>query len=158
VNSTELAHLRRCLELAGEARERGDRPFGSLLVGGDGVVLAEDSNREVTTHDCTAHPELALARWAFQHLDADERAAATMYTSCEHCPMCAGGHYWAGIGRLVFALSGEQLAAIAPDDEPGLALGTRDVFARGNLDIVVEGPSAELSAEAHAVFDGYFDR
>ncbi len=158
MNANDLVHLRRCLELAGEARARGDGPFGSLLVGGDGTVLAEDGNREVTNRDCTAHPELALARWAFQHLEPHERAASTMYTSCEHCPMCAGAHFWAGVGRLVFALSGEQLAAIAPDDRPGLALGTREVFARGNVDIAVDGPSDELSAEAHAVFDGYFDR
>ncbi len=89
-------------------------------------MLAEDGNREVTNRDCTAHPELMLARWAFQHLEPHERAASTMYTSCEHCPMCAGAHFWAGVGRLVFALSGEQLAAIAPDDRPGLALGTRE--------------------------------
>jgi tRNA(Arg) A34 adenosine deaminase TadA len=157
LNATDLTHLRRCIQLAASARARGDQPFGSLLVGGDGTVLAEDENRENTTRDCTAHPELTLARWAFQHLDAAERAATTMYTSCEHCPMCAGAHYWAGIGRLVFALSGEQLGAIAPDDRPALALGTREVFSRGNVEVVVEGPCVELSAEAHAVFDGYFD-
>ena len=70
--------------------------------------------------------------------------------------MCAGGQYWAGIGRLVFALSGEQLADIAPDSVPSLRLSSREVFARGNVQIEVDGPCDELAAEATAVFDGHW--
>jgi len=44
-NDAELRHLRRCVELATEALEAGDEPFGSVLVGADGAVLAEDRNR-----------------------------------------------------------------------------------------------------------------
>ena len=113
VDHTDVAHLRRCLELARAARDGGNEPFGSLLVGGDGSVLAELMNT-VSDGDVTGHPELALAAWASLNLTADERAVATLYTSCESCAMCAGGQYWAGIGRLVFALSGAQLADIAP--------------------------------------------
>jgi len=57
-----LPHLRRCVELATEAVEAGDFPFGSVLVAADGTVLAEDRNQEVTARDPTRHPELALAR------------------------------------------------------------------------------------------------
>ena len=64
----DLAHLERCVALAAQALEAGDDPFGSVLVGRDGVVLAEDRNRETTSADPTAHPELALARWAAAHL------------------------------------------------------------------------------------------
>ncbi len=49
----DLAHLRRCLEHA------GDDPFGSVLAGPDGEVLAEDHNHETTSGDPTAHPERA---------------------------------------------------------------------------------------------------
>jgi len=70
--------------------------------------------------------------------------------------MCAGGQYWAGIGRLVFALSGAQLAALAPGDGPTLRLPSREVFARGNISIVVEGPCDELAAEAASVFEGFW--
>lgn len=156
IDDADLAHLRRCIELAGEARARGDQPFGSVLVSGAGQALAEDSNAEVTTRDVTAHPELALARWASMHLTPDESAAATMYTSCEHCAMCAGAHYWAGIGRLVYALSGEQLAEHRPPGASVLALGCREVFARGDADIAVVGPVAEVEAEARAAVDGYW--
>ncbi|MGE6738463.1 nucleoside deaminase [Streptomyces sp. NPDC059900] len=103
-----MSHLRRCIELAAEALEAGDLPFGSVLVDADGRVRAEDRNRETTTNDPTAHPEIALARWAATHLTPGERAAATVYTSGEHCPMCAAAHGWVGLGRIVYASSSRQ--------------------------------------------------
>ena len=69
--------------------------------------------------------------------------------------MCAGGQYWAGIGRLVFALSGAQLAALAPGDGPTLRLPSREVFARGGRPIVVDGPVGLISATA--VHEGFWD-
>jgi tRNA(Arg) A34 adenosine deaminase TadA len=103
-------HLRRCLELAAEALAAGDDPFGSVLAGPDGEILAEDRNREASSGDPTAHPELALARWAAEHLSPELRAASTVYTSGEHCPMCAAAHGWVGLGPIVYAASSAQLA------------------------------------------------
>ncbi len=153
---TDISHLRRCLELAREARDRGDDPFGSRLVGPGGAVLAEHRNAVVTSNDVTAHPELTLARWAAQHLSLEERAGCTTYTSCEHCAMCATAHYWAGVGRIVFAFSSEQLGAIVPPELPMLRLSSRDVFATANRTVVVEGPCLELADEARALFDGHW--
>lgn len=103
-------HLQRCIELARAALDAGDDPFGSLLVGGDGTILAEARNRETSAADPTAHPELELARWALRNLTPEERARATVYTSGEHCPMCAAAHGWVGLGAVVFAASSAQLA------------------------------------------------
>ncbi len=64
----------------------------------------------VETGDRTQHPEIALARWAAQHLNAHERARATVFTSGEHCPMCAAAHGWVGLGRIVYAHSSQQLS------------------------------------------------
>ena len=83
-------HVRRAVELAGAARAAGDMPYGSLLVGPTGDVLAEDRNTVVTEQDITAHPELKLARWAGRQLDANAARQTTMYTSCQPCPMCTG--------------------------------------------------------------------
>ena len=115
VTEADLAHLRRCVELATEAVEAGDFPFGSVLVAADGTVLAEDRNREVTTGDPTRHPEFALARWAATNMTPPERATATVYTSGEHCPMCAAAHGWAGLGRIVYATSSQQLGGWLAD-------------------------------------------
>jgi tRNA(Arg) A34 adenosine deaminase TadA len=81
----ELRHLRRCVELASEALEAGDEPFGPMLVAAAGTVLAEDRNRVASGGDPTCHPEFELARWAAANLTPAERAAATGFTSGEHC-------------------------------------------------------------------------
>ena len=107
----DLRHLRRCVELAAEAADAGDHPFGSVLVAGDGRVLAEDRNRENSAGDATRHPEIDLARWAAANMTADERAAATVFTSGEHCPMCSAAHAYVGLGRIVYVSSSEQLTA-----------------------------------------------
>jgi tRNA(Arg) A34 adenosine deaminase TadA len=150
VDESELAYLRRCVELATEALEAGDEPFGSVLVGADGTVLAEDHNR-VAGGDRTRHPEFELARWSATRLTPEERAAATVYTSGEHCPMCAAAHAWVGLGRIVYIASSEQLAgwlgALGVPAPPVRTLPVRDV-APG---VVVEGPVPELVEEVHAL-------
>jgi tRNA(Arg) A34 adenosine deaminase TadA len=109
ITDADLQHLRRCVELAAVAVEAGDFPFGSVLVAADGTVLAEDRNRETTEGDPTRHPEFELARWAATNMTPRERAAATVYTSGEHCPMCAAAHGWVGLGRIAYVSSSEQL-------------------------------------------------
>lgn len=105
----DLEHLRRCIELAERALASGNPPFGSLLVGADGKVLVEDCN-QINGGDRLHHPEISVARWACAHLSTRDRAAATVYTSGEHCPMCAAAHGWAGLGRIVYATSSAQLS------------------------------------------------
>src|SRR5690606_12119879 len=107
---TELQYLLRCIELATEALEVGDEPFGSVLVAANGQVLAEDRNRVSSLGDATRHPEFELARWAAANMSVEERAAATVYTSGEHCPMCSAAHGLVGLGRIVYISSSEQLS------------------------------------------------
>jgi tRNA(Arg) A34 adenosine deaminase TadA len=150
VLDAELPHLRRCVELAAEALEAGDEPFGSVLVGGDGTVLAEDHNR-VASGDRTRHPEFELARWSAARLSPGERAAATVYTSGEHCPMCAAAHAWVGLGRIVYVASSEQLVSwlteLGVPTPPVLPLPVREV-APG---VIVEGQVPQLTEEIHAL-------
>jgi len=122
LDERDLAHLTRCVDLAQEAVDAGDEPFGSLLVSAAGEVLVEDRNR-VGGGDGTAHPELTLARWAGAHLPVAERAGATAYTSGEHCPMCAAAHGWAGLGRIVVATTTEQLQQWRREDGAGDGAG-----------------------------------
>ena len=149
-NDVDLKHLRRCIELATEALDAGDEPFGSVLVAADGTVLAEDRNR-VGSGDRTRHPEFELARWAAANLTAEERAAATVFTSGEHCPMCAAAHGWVGLGRIVYASSSEQLAAwlaeLAVPPPPVRALPIREIVPG----LTVEGPVAGLAEEVRAL-------
>lgn len=151
ITDEDQAHLRRCIELATEAVGAGDEPFGSVLVSADGTVLAEDRNRERSNGDATAHPEIALAQWAARHLDTAERAGATVYTSGEHCAMCAAAHGWVGLGRIVYISSSAQTSAWLSDlgvgPSPVRSLPIQEV-APG---VEVEGPVDELAAEVHAL-------
>jgi tRNA(Arg) A34 adenosine deaminase TadA len=146
----DLHHLRRCVELATEALDAGDEPFGSVLVSAAGTVLAEERNRVTSKADETEHPEFTLARWSAR-LPPAERAGATVYTSGEHCPMCSAAHAWMGLGRIVYATSSEQLSGwlrelgVAPG--PVRALAVRDV-APG---ITVDGPAEELAGAVRAL-------
>jgi tRNA(Arg) A34 adenosine deaminase TadA len=108
--------LRRAIQLANDGVAAGGGPYGSLLVGPDGAVLAEDYNTVAPDRDITAHPELKLARWAARELDPPAAAATTMYTSCQPCSMCTGALARSGLGRVVFALSNEQHARLVPGE------------------------------------------
>ena len=108
ISDTDRRFLLRCVDLAQEALEAGDEPFGSLLVDSSGRELYADRNR-VAAGDRTQHPEFNIARWAAAHLAPEERATATVYTSGEHCPMCSAAHAWVGLGRIVYASSSAQL-------------------------------------------------
>ncbi|TGJ83278.1 hypothetical protein E0Z10_g5486 [Xylaria hypoxylon] len=154
--STELTHLRRTVALAGEALESGDAPFGSVLVDSRNVFLREDRNRIRSMNDATRHPEFELARWAAENMAAEDRRLATVYTSGEHCPMCAAAHAWVGLGRVVYVASAQQL-------ERWMAGFRRELGEKGtapvaNLPVTtvapgveVVGPVAELEGEIKAL-------
>ncbi|KQR85701.1 deaminase [Microbacterium sp. Leaf179] len=138
----DIDALKRCLELATEAVNAGDDAFGSLLVDGDGHLLREERNT-IGGGDPTAHPEIALVRWAVARYSATERASMTVYTSGEHCAMCAAAHAWAGLGPIVFAGSTAQLTTwrsswgAAPSPIRPLAISdvAPGVVARGPFDV-----------------------
>lgn len=108
ITDHDMIHLRRSIELAAEALEAGDEPFGSVLVDGDGQVLREDRNR-ANSVDATYHPEIAVAQWAATNMTTNARQHAVVYTSGEHCAMCSAAHAWAGLGRIVYVSSSKQL-------------------------------------------------
>lgn len=152
-SEADLIHLRRAVELAREAIAAGDGPFGSVLVDAAGVERFADRNREVTTDDPTRHPEFEIARWAAVNLAVDERAAATVYTSGEHCPMCSAAHAWVGLGRIVYVASAEQIAGWRHDlgapSSPVSVLPIR-VVAPG---LPAEGPVDQLVPEVRALVE-----
>ena len=158
MDERDLTHLRRCIELAREALDAGDEPFGSVLVDADDTVRAEDRNR-TADGDQTRHPEFELARWSATHLTPDERAGATVYTSGEHCAMCSAAHAWVGLGRIVYVASTEQLVAWRRE----LGITTRspvnplpvNAVAPG---IVVGGPAPELEDEIHDLHRRHAER
>lgn len=151
ISDADLAFLTRAVDLAELAADSGDEPFGSVLVDASGEVLFEDHNH-VAGGDRTQHPEFAIARWSAEHLTVDRRAAATVYTSGEHCPMCAAAHAWVGLGRIVYAVSSAQLTAwneewgVTPG--PVAPLPIEDIA----LDVTVEGPVPQLEERVKTLY------
>ena len=127
--------VRRCFELARQAVEAGNHPFGALLTRED-TVLLEDRNT-VGTDGVTGHAELNLVRRALAEIGRDALTECTLYTSTEPCAMCAGAIYWARIPRVVFGCSVEGLASVT---EGTLVMPCREVFARSDRRVAVTGP------------------
>ncbi|MDN4518800.1 MULTISPECIES: nucleoside deaminase [Mycolicibacterium] len=151
VTDDDLVFLRRCVSLARTALDGGDEPFGSLLVDHEGSVRFEDHNR-VKDGDATRHPEFAIARWAVEHLSPAQRNRSTVYTSGEHCPMCAAAHAWVGLGRVVYAASSAQLAQWLREwgvPAPPVATLPIATVAPG---VDADGPAAELTEEMKALY------
>jgi len=144
IDEQDRRYLNRCVELAKTAVEKGDQPFGSVLVSEEGEILFEDHNH-VSGGDHTQHPEFAIARWAANNLTPEERAKATVYTSGEHCPMCSAAHGWVGLGRIVYASSSVQLVEwqkeLGIDPSPVKPLPIQEVIHQTEVD----GPDAELA-------------
>ena len=145
-NFDHESHVRRAIELAGEAADRGDRPFGSVLVRDDAVVMAA-SNRVVTENDVRRHPELHLAYRACRELSPAERAETVMYTSTEPCPMCAGGMRSAGFARVVYSVGGDKVGEFVGESAP--------VRSAEVLDGVTEVVGPVLNEEGRAVHEAF---
>ncbi|BES70387.1 nucleoside deaminase [Marinobacter nanhaiticus D15-8W] len=155
MENSELQYLRRCVELATEALAVGDEPFGSVLVSAEGEIVAEDHNH-VASGDNTRHPEFELARWAAANMTPEARAAATVYTSGEHCPMCAAAHAWVGLGRIVYVSSSEQLTAWLSELEvPPPPVNTLPISSVAPS-VVVEGPVPELAEQVHELHRRFY--
>jgi len=140
------AFLRKAFAVALAARDKGQHPFGCILVDGDGTVLMEQGNAfEEEGQDMTAHAERLLATRASKSWRPGFLAQCTLYTSAEPCAMCAGAMYWAGIGRVVYGQSEASLKAITGDhpENPTLDLPCRTVFASGQRKVEVVGPLLE---------------
>ncbi|MES3057361.1 nucleoside deaminase [Sphingomonas faeni] len=150
MNDVDIRHLQRCVKLATEAVDAGDQPFGSILVSRDGTVLFEDRNR-TDGGDATRHPEFAIARWAADHLSPEERQDAVVYTSGEHCAMCAAAHGLVGLGRIVYATSTPQLSRWMQElGKPSLGIALLRI-----TDVVpdadVTGPVPDFADEVRAL-------
>ncbi|NLC55024.1 MAG: nucleoside deaminase, partial [Erysipelothrix sp.] len=105
-------YIRKALELAYQAKVKGDYPFGSILVDESGIIIMEDENTQLTHNDITGHPELKIAQRAAAKYNKEFLSKCTMYNSAEPCTMCTGAIYWSGIKRIVFGISKKRLNEI----------------------------------------------
>lgn len=147
MQTEDIEFLRITFDIANHAREKGNHPFGALLVDETGRVILEAENTVVTSRDCTGHAETNLVRIASKNYDRDFLAKCTLYASTEPCPMCTGAIFWSNIRRVVFGLSEESLySLVSEESEEVLKFSSRNLVKHGKKKIEVIGPLLEEEA------------
>jgi guanine deaminase len=152
VTNDDHRHLARAVALSREHMQRGaGGPFGAVIVRGEDV-LADGWNQVTSTNDPTAHAEVVAIRRACRAVGAFSLEGATLYASCEPCPMCLAAAYWSRVSRIVYANTREEAMAVGFDDS---------LF----YDEVLKPPAARSiptlhipSAAAKAVFDDWLNK
>ena len=137
------------------ARERGNRPFGAVIVGSDGTVLAEAYCNTSETGDCTGHAETNAVRIVSKTISREVLRDSTLYSSAEPCVMCAGAIFWSNIGRVVFGIDAVSLRTFRGEraEQRDAELSCRDVFAASPHTIACVGPvMVSEASEPHLGF------
>jgi tRNA(Arg) A34 adenosine deaminase TadA len=150
-------HMKRAFVLATRSVEKGNHPFGAVLILDNKLVL-EAENTVETERDATGHAETNLCRLASKAYSAEELKGATLVTSTEPCVMCSGAIYWTGIKRIVYGLPESELLKLTGEGNatnPTLSLPTEKLFEVGNIKgIEVVGPI--LQEEARKVHGDFW--
>jgi guanine deaminase len=109
--------MSRAIELSKRNMEtNAGGPFGAVIVK-DGKIIGEGWNQVTSTNDPTAHAEVQAIRNACKNLNTFDLHGAEIYTSCEPCPMCLSAIYWARLGKIYYANTKKDAAAINFDDD-----------------------------------------
>lgn len=147
-------YLRQAIAWSRVARDRGNRPFGAVVVADDGRVLAEAYCNTSETGDCTGHAETNAVRQLGNRIDRETLARATLYSSAEPCVMCAGAIFWSAIGRVVYGIDAVRLRVFRGErlDQRDAELSCRDVFNSSPHRIECLGPA--LIAESSTSHQG----
>ncbi len=144
LTADDIAHLKHAAQLAAEAARRGNRPFGAVIVGADGGVLAVAENSTVTDADIAAHAEVNALRIACRSGLQRELAGATIYASAEPCPMCAGAILRFGLSRIIYGSSWDAVMPALSDQPPVVHVASKAIAALAPQGIVTIGPCEEI--------------
>jgi len=122
----DRAFLGRAIDLATQNVADGGGPFGAIVVSADGVVIGEGQNRVTRDLDPSAHAEVLAVRAACRAVGDFALTGATLYTSCEPCPMCLATTLWARIDRIFYAANRDDAARGGFDDREFYDMFGRD--------------------------------
>jgi guanine deaminase len=146
---SDASMMKRAIALSSTAAHNGGGPFGAV-VAMNGKILGEGVNGVVSGRDPTAHAEISAIRAACMAVGSHDLRGATIFTSCEPCPMCLGAIWWARIDRIVFANTRKDAARIGFDDAAIYEEVCRPIAER-------KIPLEQLcSGEASEVFDAWY--
>lgn len=104
---TDVYFMKKALQEAEMAFERGEIPVGAVIVVGD-TIIARSHNLTELLNDVTAHAEMQAITAAANFLGAKYLNDCTIYITLEPCIMCAGAIFWAQFNRVVYAASDDK--------------------------------------------------
>jgi tRNA(adenine34) deaminase len=138
--------MRIALELAGQARQRGEVPVGAVVVL-DGTVIGEGFNRPITAQDPTAHAEIVAIRDAATRVGNYRLSGAEIYVTIEPCQMCVGAMVHARIARVVYG---------APEPRAGAIESAMRAHEHPALNHRIEALGGLLEDESRALMQEFF--
>ena len=117
--------------------KKGDLPYGAVIVKDDEIVI-RSHNTSQTDNDVSAHGEInALREFTKKYgYSLDALKGYTLYTTCEPCPMCAAACIWAGVSKVVFGASTEQLIELGTKQ---IDISCQTIAKKGFQDLEVVG-------------------
>jgi guanine deaminase len=119
-------------------------PFGAVVVR-DGEVLAVSGNSVLRDNDPSAHAEVNAIRLACKKVGAPNLRGATLFTSCECCPMCYATAYWARIDKIYYAAAWTDYADLF--DDSNISIDMKKPYAQRVLH-----PEQMMQADAQKVW------
>ena len=156
LDTRDSRYLREAIVWSRTAGQRGNRPFGAVIVSAAGDILAEAYNNTAESGDCTGHAETSAIRaLAGKGHSREALAQATLYSSAEPCVMCAGAIFWSNIGRVVYGIDAVRLRVFRGEraEQRDAELSCRDVFAASPHPIECIGPAlVDEASEVHVGF------
>lgn len=147
MNSGEY-YLGKAFEVAGRSLQKGNLPFGCILVDKDGKIIEEGENTVITSGDAIAHCEINLIHHLAGKYEWSYLNQCTLYATTEPCPMCVAAIFWSGIGRLAYAMSKEGYHDIAGTTNPDhiFNISSRKLLENAGRKTIVDGPLMEEEA------------
>ncbi len=104
---TDEYFMKKALQEAGIAFEKGEIPVGAIVVI-DNRVIARSHNLTELLNDVTAHAEMQAITASANFLGGKYLKDCTLYVTLEPCQMCAGALYWSQISKIVIGARDEQ--------------------------------------------------
>jgi len=97
------ALMDQALEVARQGMAAGEAPIGSVLLLGNGAVIATGHNRQNAQADRTAHAEIVAFRDAAGRVP-EEAIDLILVATLEPCVMCLGAAMEAGVDTVIYGL------------------------------------------------------
>ncbi|PHM49136.1 tRNA adenosine(34) deaminase TadA [Xenorhabdus miraniensis] len=145
-NYSDEYWMRRAIELAMQAQEKGEIPVGAVLVA-DNEIIAEGFNHPITDHDPTAHAEIIALRRGGMQLQNYRLLNTTLYVTLEPCVMCAGAMVHSRIQRLVYGAS---------DMKTGAAGSLIDILRHPGMNHQIDITGGVLAQECSTMLSAFF--